>query len=88
MKVDETEVTIESPKDGSHYKIPKDAPDEIFVQGKLNSGAVVSANFRRIPFGLRTVDNNGLRWVITGTEGEIELTTPEFSKSYSILLEL
>jgi len=58
------------------------------VQGELNSGAVVSVNFRRIPFGLKTVDHTGLRWVITGTEGEVELTTPEFSKSYSILLEL
>lgn len=80
LQVVDKEATMESTKDGSHYQFARTSPDEIFVQGKLESGAVAAINFRRIPFGNKTVDNVGVRWVITGTEGEIELTTQEISR--------
>ncbi|EHK47069.1 hypothetical protein TRIATDRAFT_177332, partial [Trichoderma atroviride IMI 206040] len=49
---------------------PRKAPDHMFVQGVLNSGALASVNYRR------TTDIVGktTRWIITGTEGEIEFT--------------
>lgn len=48
------------------------APDHIFVQGMLENGAIVSISRRTPP---RPIDGHGLRWLISGTEGEIELTT-------------
>lgn len=48
------------------------APDHIFVQGTLENGAIVSISTRT---STQPIDGNGLRWVITGTEGEIELIT-------------
>ncbi|KAL7785812.1 hypothetical protein V8C37DRAFT_412797 [Trichoderma ceciliae] len=49
---------------------PKTAPDHMFVQGVLNNGAIASVNYHR------TSQSTGksLRWVISGTEGEIEFT--------------
>lgn len=53
---------------------PKTAPDHIFVQGELESGALVSIAFRKSD---KAIDSKvGLRWTITGTEGEIEITFP------------
>ncbi|KAL7953224.1 hypothetical protein V8C34DRAFT_318359 [Trichoderma compactum] len=43
------------------------SPDHIFVQGTLESGAVVSISTRTPP---RPIDG-GLRWLISGTEGEL-----------------
>lgn len=53
---------------------PKTAPDHILVQGILESGAVASLAFRKAK---KPADGLGLRWTITGTEGEIEVTIPE-----------
>lgn len=53
---------------------PKSAPDHIFVQGVLEGGAVASLSFRSVP---SAVDRTGFRWLISGTKGEIEVTTPE-----------
>lgn len=53
---------------------PKNTPDHILVQGTLTSGAVASIIFRKPK---SAVDNIGVRWLITGTEGEIEITTKE-----------
>lgn len=53
---------------------PKTAPDHILVQGVLESGAVASIDFRKAK---KPVDGLGLRWLITGTGGEIEVTLPE-----------
>ena len=47
------------------------APDHVFLQGELSSGAFGSIQMRRTH---RSIDGSGLRWLITGTEGEIELT--------------
>lgn len=49
----------------------KTAPDHIFVNGKLESGAVASLSFRKVT---KTVDGKGLRWLISGTKGELEIT--------------
>ncbi|KAH8680852.1 hypothetical protein BX600DRAFT_428829 [Xylariales sp. PMI_506] len=53
---------------------PKTSPDHIFVQGTLENDVVASIAFKK---AISAVDNTGLRWTITGTEGEIQLTTPE-----------
>ncbi|KAH8124566.1 hypothetical protein FP744_10006351 [Trichoderma asperellum] len=49
---------------------PRKAPDHMFVQGVLNNGAIASVNYRRNP----QLVGKPTRWVITGTEGEIEFT--------------
>ncbi|KAM3070495.1 hypothetical protein ACMFMG_010318 [Clarireedia jacksonii] len=54
---------------------PRTAPDHVFVHGTLESDAIVSIDYRE-PGG-PSASGVGLRWIITGTEGEIELTTPE-----------
>ncbi|OHW93792.1 oxidoreductase family protein [Colletotrichum incanum] len=48
---------------------PKSSPDHILVQGKLQSGAIASLNFRTTGV---SVDNIRGRWIISGTKGEIE----------------
>lgn len=53
---------------------PKTAPDHILVQGELTSGALASVAFRKTK---KPADGLGLRWLITGTDGEIEVTIPE-----------
>ncbi|KAF4973433.1 hypothetical protein FSARC_258 [Fusarium sarcochroum] len=52
----------------------KTSPDHIFIQGSLKSGAVASLAFRR---SRGTTDQNCLRWLISGSEGEISVTIPE-----------
>ncbi|KAI1184523.1 oxidoreductase [Nemania serpens] len=49
---------------------PKTSPDQILVQGTLESGAVVSIAQRH---SKADVDGASFRWIITGTEGEIEV---------------
>lgn len=53
---------------------PKTAPDHISIQGTLESNAVASIAFRKAK---SAADKTGLRWYITGTEGEIVITTEE-----------
>ncbi|MCJ1339902.1 transcription regulator gal80 [Bachmanniomyces sp. S44760] len=49
----------------------KDSPDQILVQGQLANGAAASVHFRTgVP-----ADEKHTRWIITGDEGEIEITT-------------
>ncbi|PTB57375.1 hypothetical protein M431DRAFT_491604 [Trichoderma harzianum CBS 226.95] len=42
-----------------------------FVQGKLENGAIANVAFRKVD---KTVDGKGLRWLISGTKGEFELS--------------
>lgn len=49
----------------------KTAPDHFFVQGKLETGAIANVAFRKVN---KTVDGKGLKWLISGTKGEIELS--------------
>jgi hypothetical protein len=53
---------------------PKAAPDRILVQGILESGAPASISFRTVN---STIYGVGICWIISETEGEIEVTTPE-----------
>lgn len=53
---------------------PKNTPDHIFINGKLQSGAVASVTVRKTT---KPVDELGLRWLISGTNGEIEITMEE-----------
>ena len=55
---------------------PKTAPDHILVQGTLSSGAVASISYRTVT---KAIDGAGVRWLITGTKGEIEIITPEYA---------
>lgn len=48
------------------------APDTILLQGVLESGAVASLTMRTCT---EPVDNTGFRWIISGTKGELELTS-------------
>jgi predicted dehydrogenase len=77
LKVDETSTAL-ADDDGKivDEKYPKTTPDEVFVQGILKSGTVVSTNFRQTPGG-KSVTSTGIHWIITGTEGEIEVKTWE-----------
>ncbi|KAE8451058.1 hypothetical protein EG329_004730 [Mollisiaceae sp. DMI_Dod_QoI] len=54
---------------------PKTSPDNIQLQGTLESGASVSIAYYTFPGP--AIDGTGIRWMITGTEGQIEITTPE-----------
>ena len=54
---------------------PKTTPGHVLVQGTLTSSALVSLIYRTIPDPDRTIDDVGIRWLITGEEGEIELCT-------------
>lgn len=52
----------------------KNTPDHIFINGKLESGAGASITVRKTT---KPVDELGMRWLISGTKGEIEVTMPE-----------
>lgn len=60
---------------------PKTSPDHIFVHGTLVGGAVASLAFRKAK---SPADNKALRWYITGTDGEIEITMPEAHWQFGI----
>ena len=53
------------------YKVT--APECIFVQGVLESGAAASIIVRSTP---ASADEAGFRWIISGSEGEIVFTSP------------
>lgn len=52
---------------------PKTSPDHILVQGTLKNGAAASIVYRRVS---SSIDDVGIRWLITGLEGEIEVVIP------------
>jgi hypothetical protein len=54
-------------------EIERTSPDHIFVQGILTSGALASLAYRTVPTE-QVEDEVGLKWTITGTEGEIVIT--------------
>ncbi|KAK0118160.1 hypothetical protein ONS95_012466 [Cadophora gregata] len=54
---------------------PKTSPDAIFVSGTLHSGAIVSLSHITAP--IDPVDDTSLRWIITGSEGALEITVPK-----------
>lgn len=54
----------------------KTTPDDILVQGTLESGA--TASISSFKSETPVASDRSFLWRITGTEGEIELTSPEF----------
>ncbi|KAK1847717.1 oxidoreductase family protein [Colletotrichum chrysophilum] len=55
---------------------PKTAPDHILVQGSLQSGALATVHFRTTQ---ASIDDVGIRWIISGSKGEVEITSPSSS---------
>ncbi|KAF4635446.1 hypothetical protein G7Y89_g2656 [Cudoniella acicularis] len=51
----------------------KTAPDHVFLQGRVGAGTLASLSWRYIQKG--EIEEEGLKWTITGTEGEIEILT-------------
>lgn len=49
------------------------APEYVLIQGVLESGAVASINMRFTP---SPVNGDGFRWIVSGSEGELEFTSP------------
>lgn len=49
----------------------KSVPDHFFVQGTLKGGAAARIAFRKTD---KTVDGKGMRWIISGEKGEMELS--------------
>ncbi|KAK4065164.1 uncharacterized protein Triagg1_8603 [Trichoderma aggressivum f. europaeum] len=49
----------------------KTTSDHFFVQGKLETGAIANVAFRKVD---KTVDGKGLKWLISGTKWEVELS--------------
>jgi predicted dehydrogenase len=54
----------------------RDIPDHILVQGRLRSGAMASIAWRWAELN-EAADDVGLRWIITGTKGEVVITTDQ-----------
>ncbi|MBE3047983.1 hypothetical protein IMZ48_36830, partial [Candidatus Bathyarchaeota archaeon] len=54
----------------------KTSPDDIFVQGVLEGGAL--ASIQSFKSETPVAGGRAFLWRITGTDGEIELTSPEF----------
>ncbi|KAJ2994875.1 hypothetical protein NUW58_g1432 [Xylaria curta] len=53
--------------------LPKNTPDQMLVQGVLENDAVASISVRK---SKAEVDGVSFRWIISGTEGEIEILVP------------
>lgn len=51
---------------------PTTAPDTMFIQGVLENGAAAFLSLRSVR---KTVADVGFRWLISGTDGEIEYTS-------------
>ena len=69
---DKTAKTLDDKNGVVDVAYPVTAPDTMFIQGILENGALASLTLRSVR---TTVDDSGFRWIISGTKGEIELTT-------------
>ncbi|KAI0203578.1 oxidoreductase [Astrocystis sublimbata] len=54
----------------------KSVPEHVLIQGILESGALASISARK---SKNEVDDVSFRWIISGTEGEIEVLVPKFA---------
>jgi predicted dehydrogenase len=73
--------------DAKSKVLKRTAPDEVALQGRLDSGAVASVHFRS---GSTDADGNILRWTITGTQGLVEVTQTagQFIRDMSVKIKL
>ena len=69
---DKTALTLDDMHNVVDPAYPVTAPDTMFIQGVLENGGVASIALRSVR---TSVDNCGFRWIITGTKGEIKVTT-------------
>jgi len=60
------------------------APEYVLIQGVLESGAVASINLRFVP---ASADDAVIRWIISGTEGELNFVGPAESYVQSDLVK-
>ncbi|KAI1325292.1 oxidoreductase [Xylariaceae sp. FL0255] len=75
MKMGATEVAIINTKgEVIDPGYPKTAPENILIQGILESGAVASISQRK---SKNEIDDISFRWIISGTEGELEVLVPK-----------
>ncbi|MCJ1385009.1 transcription regulator gal80 [Xylographa soralifera] len=70
-------VEIMDPQQGGKIveTISKDTPDQVLLQGRLDSGALLSYHLRG---GDPFPDEKGLMWSIYGEKGEIQITHPSW----------
>ncbi len=83
LKSEHANVPIIDPTNGQvvNPAYPKTVPDHIIVQGILENGAIASIALRTTS---SPADAIGFRWYITGTEGEILVTTGEEAWTSSV----
>lgn len=76
LKSEHSSVPIIDPSTGEVLlkEHPKTSPDQILVHGISEAGTVASVVMKS---GKASADKVGTRWYITGTEGEIVVTTEE-----------
>lgn len=79
----------EAAKDSStpYRTVQRTAPDDILLHGVLTNGAAASLHIRS---GEKDADGNMLRWIITGSEGLIEVTQKagQFVRDKSVQITL
>jgi len=65
---------IDPQQDGKKVEtVHKDTPDQILLQGRLESGALISYHLRG---GAPFPGQEGVTWLIYGEKGEIRITSP------------
>ncbi|VUC25113.1 unnamed protein product [Clonostachys rosea] len=76
LKTEITEIPMMGDDGAPTKATKKNTPDHILVQGRLKSGAVASIAYRWC-YLQEAVGNVGFRWIISGTEGELEITADQ-----------
>lgn len=73
VAVAELSGVLKDPGSRPSRTVERTAPDEVLIQGQLEGGAVAVVHFHT---GANTfdADDRNLRWIITGTKGDIEVT--------------
>lgn len=65
----------QDPESKPYKQVPRTSPDEVFIQGRLTSGALASLHFHTgADFLNPDGSTSNLRWIIHGTEGDIYIT--------------
>ncbi|VUC30150.1 unnamed protein product [Clonostachys rosea] len=76
LQTEIAEIVIPAEDGVQEHTAQKNVPDHVLVQGKLKSGAMASIAYRWANLN-EAVDDVGVRWIITGRNGEIEITTDQ-----------
>lgn len=64
---------LKDPESKPSRTVGRTAPDEALIQGQLEGGAAAAVHFHTGANAFDADDRN-LRWIVTGTEGDIEVT--------------